>query len=168
MLALKSHDHTLLMSYVVVWSRANQSYAAICSNHKMALSRINQPWRICINRSDKPTGKCQWSHKQTKHITPCAFGMGYSVLNLFTKHYSDVIMSAMASQITVVLVGYSSVCSGADQRKYQNSVSLAFVKGIHGWPDDVIMISNMVPYKNTHCMTFSWLIPSIWLLQQLL
>ena len=31
-------------------------------------------------------------------------------------HYSDVIMSAMASQITGVLIVYWTVCSGADQR----------------------------------------------------
>ena len=32
-------------------------------------------------------------------------------------HYSDVMMSAMASQITGVSIVYSTVCSGADQRK---------------------------------------------------
>ena len=42
-------------------------------------------------------------------------------------HYSDVIMSAMASQITGVSIVCSAVCSGADQRKYQSSASLAFV-----------------------------------------
>ena len=30
----------------------------------------------------------------------------------------------------------STVCSGADQRKYQNSAPLAFVRGIHWWPVD--------------------------------
>ena len=34
------------------------------------------------------------------------------------RHYSDVIMSAMASQITGVSIVYSSVYSGADQRKH--------------------------------------------------
>ena len=48
-------------------------------------------------------------------------------------HYSDVIMGAMASQITSVTIFYSSFYSGADQRK-QSSVSLAFVRGIHRWP----------------------------------
>ena len=42
-------------------------------------------------------------------------------------HYSDVIMGAMASQITGVSLVYSTVCSGANQRKYQNSASLALV-----------------------------------------
>ena len=31
-------------------------------------------------------------------------------------HYSDVIMSMMASQITGILIVYSTVCSGADQK----------------------------------------------------
>ena len=71
-------------------------------------------------------------------------------------HYNDVIMSAMASQITSHTIVYSSFYSGPDQRKHQSSVLLAFVRGIHRrpvnsphkWPvtrkmfpfDDVIMI----------------------------
>ena len=40
-------------------------------------------------------------------------------------------MSVMASQITSLTIVYSSVYSGADQRKHQSSESLAFVQGIH-------------------------------------
>ena len=54
----------------------------------------------------------------------------------FTKHYCDVIMSAVSSQITDVSIVCSSVCSGADQRKHQSSASLAFVMGIYRWPVD--------------------------------
>ena len=43
-------------------------------------------------------------------------------------------MSMMASQITDVSIVYSTVCSGADQRKHQSSALLAFVRGIHRWP----------------------------------
>ena len=46
-------------------------------------------------------------------------------------HNSDVIMSAMAFQIPGVSIVYSTVCSGADQRKHQSSASLAFMRGIH-------------------------------------
>ena len=72
-------------------------------------------------------------------------------------YYSDVIMGAMASQITGLTIVYSTVYSGADQRKHQSSASMAFVRGIHRWPvyfphkwpvtrkvfphDDVIMCS---------------------------
>ena len=47
---------------------------------------------------------------------------------------NDVIMSATASQITSLTIVYSTVYSGADQRKHQRSASLAFVRGIHWWP----------------------------------
>ena len=46
-------------------------------------------------------------------------------------HYTDVIMVAIASQITSLTIVYSTVNSDADQRKHQSSASLAFVWGIH-------------------------------------
>ena len=70
-------------------------------------------------------------------------------------HYGDVIMGAIASQITSLTIVYSSVYSDADQRKYQSSAPLAFVRGIHRrpvnsphkWP---------VTRKCFHLMTSSW------------
>ena len=71
-------------------------------------------------------------------------------------HYTDVIMGAMASKITSLAIVYSTVYSGADQRKNQSPASLAFVREIHRgtvnsphkWPvtlkmfpfDDAIMV----------------------------
>ena len=71
-------------------------------------------------------------------------------------HYNDVIMDMIASQITSLMIVFSTVYLDTDQRKHQNSASLAFVHGIHRrpvnsphkWPvtpkmfpfDDVIMI----------------------------
>ena len=49
-------------------------------------------------------------------------------------HYDDVIMGAMASQITSLTILYSTVYSDSDQRKHQSFASLAFVRGIHRWP----------------------------------
>ena len=46
-------------------------------------------------------------------------------------HYSEVIMGAMATQITSLTIVYSTVYSGADQRRQQSSASMAFVWGIH-------------------------------------
>ena len=47
-------------------------------------------------------------------------------------HYSDVILSAKASQIIRVSLVYSTVCSGADEKKrHQSSTSLAFLRRIH-------------------------------------
>ena len=72
-------------------------------------------------------------------------------------------------------IDYSTICSGADQRKHQSSPSLAFVRGIHRWPvnslhkvpvtwkivpfDDVIMqIWYTVHLKNyIHHSPYVWL-----------
>ena len=56
-------------------------------------------------------------------------GSVYCCPVIIISHNSDVIMSAMTSQITGVSVVCSNVCSGADQRKHQCSASLAFVTG---------------------------------------
>ena len=49
-------------------------------------------------------------------------------------HCDDVIMSAVASQITSLTIVYSTVFSDAGQRKHPSSASLVFVWGIHRWP----------------------------------
>ena len=51
-------------------------------------------------------------------------------------HYSDITMTAMASQITGVSTVCSTVCSGTDKRKHQSSAPKAFVGVIHRWPMD--------------------------------
>ena len=53
---------------------------------------------------------------------------------LFSHHCNEVIMNAIASQITSVYIVCSIVGSGADQRKHQSSASLAIVRGIRRWP----------------------------------
>ena len=49
-------------------------------------------------------------------------------MSLFIRHchYNDVTMSAMASQITRLTIVYSTVYSGANQRKHKISASLDF------------------------------------------
>ena len=49
-------------------------------------------------------------------------------------HYINVIIGAMTSEITSLTFVFSTVYSGANQRKHQRSPSLAFVRGIHWWP----------------------------------
>ena len=49
-------------------------------------------------------------------------------------HHIDVIMGAVASQITSVSIVCSTVCSDADQRNHQSSASLAVVGVNHRWP----------------------------------
>ena len=92
-----------------------------------------------------------------------------SVGNFIHLHYGDVIMDAIASQITSLTIVYSIVYSDADQRKHQSSASLALVRRIHRgpvnsphkWPvtrkmfpfDDVIMLARCpcVRYRNSQC-----------------
>ena len=59
---------------------------------------------------------------------------GLILINFTQCHYNDVIMSAMASQITSLAIVCSIVYLGANQRKLQSSASLPFVRGIHRWP----------------------------------
>ena len=86
-------------------------------------------------------------------------------------NYNDVVLCAMASQITSLAIVYSTVYSGTDQRKYQSSASLAFVRGIHRWLvnsprkgpvtrkmipiDDVIMDYKVVDMFNQTCLMIS-------------
>ena len=62
-------------------------------------------------------------------------------------HYNNVIMGVMAYQITSLTIVYSTVCSGADQRKHQSSASLAFVRGIHRWPVNSPLLPVNSPQK---------------------
>ena len=72
-------------------------------------------------------------------------------------HYNDVIMSStMASQITSLTIVYSSVSSGADQRKHQRSASLVFVWRIHRWPVNTPH-KGPVTWQWFHSMTSPWL-----------
>ena len=57
----------------------------------------------------------------------------YQTLAMFHMHYNDIIMGAMAPQITRLTIVYPTVYSGANQRKRQSFASLAFVLGIHQW-----------------------------------
>ena len=53
---------------------------------------------------------------------------------VWESHYNDVILSAMAPQITSLTIVYSIVYSRRRWKKHQSSSSLAFVRGIHRWP----------------------------------
>ena len=112
-------------------------------------------------------------HGAYEHVHPILFA---------DDHYNDVIMNKIASQITSLTIVYSTVYSGADQRKHQSSASLAFVRRIHRGPvnsphkgpvtrkmfpfDDVIMhkfaypvalfallMRNKIPHKNIALFT---------------
>ena len=114
-------------------------------------SWIRTPWGHDIMRS--------WRHNLNAYLWVYEFQEKYSswFRILMINHYYDVVMGAMASQITSLTIVFSTVYSDADQIKHQSSPSLAFVRGIHRgpvnsphkWPvtrkifpfDDVIMIT---------------------------
>ena len=119
--------------------------------HCNSLMHCIELWKYCF----KITFRLWLIREGLCEITSCLGDR--SQLATVLDHNNDVIMSAMASQIISLTIVYSTVYSGADQRKHQSSASLAFVRGIHRWPvnfphkgpvtrkifpfDDVIMIS---------------------------
>ena len=77
-------------------------------------------------------------------------GSDVHVTSFYSIHYSNVIMSVTASEITAVPIVFSAVCSDVDQRKHQSSTSLAFMRGIH-WrlvnsPDKGTDTQEMFPF----------------------
>ena len=80
---------------------------------------VRLPTHICVTRPQwVKSNQCNW----------------YQILS--TCHYNNVIMSAMASQITGISIVCLTVCSGAHQGKYQSSASLVFIREIQRWPVD--------------------------------
>ena len=65
-------------------------------------------------------------------------------------------MGAMAYQIASLTIDYSTVYSGADQRKHQSSAALAFVGGIHrgpmNSPQKRASARKMFPFDDVHMM----------------
>ena len=70
-------------------------------------------------------------------------------------HYNDVIMGAITSHITSLNIVYSTVYSGADQRKNQHPASLAFAWGIHRGLVNSLR-KRPVTRKCLHLMMSSW------------
>ena len=109
-------------------------------------------WRtFVLSVSEKGFAVAFWHH-----LSLCLFIIVADVLSPKScDEWVDVIMGAMPSQITSLTIVYSTVYSGADQRKHQingwvkhggggcqdldqrkhqSSASLTFVRGIHRWP----------------------------------
>ena len=139
---------------------------------EIAICKINtDKYQNCALRLNERVSSCSWLRlMKPQKISPKAYihhksGLlyGHPVSWAVSPahrgkgqfHYTDVIMTTMASQITSPTIVCSTVYSCADQRKHQSSASLAFVRGIHRepvnsprkWPvtrkmfpfDDVIM-----------------------------
>ena len=94
-------------------------------------------------------------------MPPATGYQGYFTHNTFNEtHYIDVIMTTMASQITILTVVYSTVYSDVVQRKHQSSASLAFVWGIHRdrW---IPRTKGQLRGKCFHLMMSSWEMSSL-------
>ena len=63
-------------------------------------------------------------------------------------HYNNVIMGAIASQITSLTIIYSTDYSGADQRKHKSSALLAFVGGIQRG-----QVNSMLGHQNAQLLS---------------
>ena len=126
---------------------------------------VNYPcWDCSRAQYDPLGGNVTWTPFYWHRLT---------LIPAWPNNYGDVIMGAMASQITSLTIVYSTVYSDADQRKHQSSASLAFVRGIHRgpmnsphkWPvtrkmfpfDDVIMKCVGYPFPNFNdCFVEVW------------
>ena len=82
----------------------------------------------------KPISKTDVDASRTIKLQQKLLFMSYIATNVNQFHYNDVIMGAIASQITSLTIVFSTFYSDADQRKHQSSASLVFVPGIHREP----------------------------------
>ena len=83
---------------------------------------------ICVTRP-------QWVNKPSLvQITSRRLFIDKSLSEKMSDHYGDVIMGTITSQITSLMIVYSTVYSDADRRIHRSSASLAFVRGIHRGP----------------------------------
>ena len=145
--------------------RHNESWSTVCPGAEENIKAPRQLplWGGSTGCRWIPFTKGQWCgtcfHLMTSSwdhaamAVHCRVSMDYRIHTVYYVriHYNDAIMGVMASQITSLTIVYSTVYSGADQRKYHSSASLAFVRGSvnsrHKWPvtrtifpfDDVIM-----------------------------
>ena len=102
-------------------SAVENGYRCWCIISCVCLRRLSiyPSQKICVSITETP-------HKY--HSGPCPVHFAS------WPHYNDVILRAMAHQITSLTIVYSTVYSGTDRRKHQSSASLAFVRGSHRWP----------------------------------
>ena len=74
-------------------------------------------------------------------------------------------MRAMVSQITSLKIVYTTVYSGAGQRKRQSSASLAYVQRTHRWqvvsPHKWPVMRKMFPFDNIIMMMADILVPYV-------
>ena len=112
------------------WSAAGEVSEHIRSNRPYRLNPVvlNWSWKaqLCLHLLS--------THCSTERWCICFEYLLVEDRDSLPLYHSDGMMSALASQITSLTIVYSTVYSGADQRQYQSSASLAFVRGTPRWP----------------------------------
>ena len=68
-------------------------------------------------------------------------------------------MGAIASQITSLIIVFSTIYLDTDQRKHQSSASLAFVRGIHQKPVNSPQMTSDLWGDRQQPVTSSWYYP---------
>ena len=93
--------------------------------------------KSCIGSSPEALklGRMSWKIRLWRTVT--------SFTEQWRHHKCDGVSNHRVSVI------FSTVCSGADQRKYQSSASLAIVRGIHRGP----VTRKMFPFDERCCLT---------------
>ena len=153
------YDSHSLVCMVVADDLAPPRRRDICNRHdyvvlsvEIGVAPTQYIFSLCLWKIEINNTRFNWN----LFLYPIAPSLASNIANkIILLYYCDVIMGVMASQITNLTIVYSTVHSGADQRKHQSSASLAFVRGIHRspvncphkWPvarkifsfDDVIM-----------------------------
>ena len=102
---------------------------------KIHLKRLSTKWwPFCLGLSVlKHNPYIMWMILFCCHCSYVVNFFWFHMIYSSSLHYNDIIMSAMVSGITSLMIVYSTVCSSSDQRKHQSSTTLAYVRGIHQW-----------------------------------
>ena len=93
----------------------------------------------------------KWAQRARKLTDSCPLSL--RVDTLCSVHYSDVIMGAMASQITSPTIIYAAVYSGADQRKVISPYKGPVTRKMFPFDDVIIckMNKGIKLYMEFHC-----------------
>ena len=145
-------------------SKEHQSSASLAFVREIHRGPVNFPHKWPVTRKMFPFDDvimlCRtelisstWTKPHQRQTSRC---VPFVIFEIIQMHYDDVIMMAIASQITSLTIVYSAVYSGARQRKHTSSASLAFVWGIHRdrW---IPRTKGQLRGKCFQLMTSSWL-----------
>ena len=97
-----------------------------CFPGRNSLTRHDTLFNIHMQWLKSAINRLIWRHKDK--YSNASLQVTLSTVRLCPQ-YSDVIIGAMAFQITSLTIVYSTVYTGADQIKHQSFAPLAFVRG---------------------------------------